>query len=113
MHTPEQRREVLARDGYRCQQCGSSGPLCVHHVVYRSDGGSDDLDNLATLCVECHTDKHQPDGWNALMRYSALVNVERQRVALHELYSRFIAALYGQSNLPCDLWHGELVIFHQ
>jgi len=30
----------------------------VHHIVERCKGGSDDLDNLVTLCLWCHTSKH-------------------------------------------------------
>ena len=30
----------------------------VHHVVYRSHGGSDDINNLVGLCRECHDKAH-------------------------------------------------------
>jgi RNA-directed DNA polymerase len=58
--TPEQaqwaarRREVLERDGYRCVHCGRSDHLHVHHQQPRRQGGSDQMDNLQTLCDECH-----------------------------------------------------------
>jgi 5-methylcytosine-specific restriction protein A len=50
------RKAVLLRDGYRCAVCGR---LCdrlaqVDHIVPRHDGGTDDLANLQTLCVEHH-----------------------------------------------------------
>lgn len=32
--------------------------LEVHHIIYRSNGGSDDEDNLVTLCHTCHSDLH-------------------------------------------------------
>lgn len=32
--------------------------LEVHHIVYRSHNGSDDADNLITLCHDCHTALH-------------------------------------------------------
>ena len=40
------RRAVFARDGFRCQYCGTSGRLTVDHVVPRTDGGCDELPNL-------------------------------------------------------------------
>ena len=30
----------------------------VHHIVPRAEGGSNDLDNLVTLCVACHKKRH-------------------------------------------------------
>jgi len=50
---------VLWRDGYKCQCCKKIKiPLQVHHIVYRSNGGSDHEDNLITLCEQCHKDIH-------------------------------------------------------
>jgi len=48
------RLEALARDAWRCQQCGRIGNSEVHHQVFRSHGGKDDSENLVTLCAECH-----------------------------------------------------------
>jgi hypothetical protein len=46
------RHRILARDGYRCQVPGCSCRrfLEVHHIIYRSQGGSNDHNNLITLC---------------------------------------------------------------
>jgi HNH endonuclease len=57
-HRPYQ---VLARTGWRCQACGARRRLDVHHVVKRSQGGSDlDLDRLVTLCRWCHDQTDAP-----------------------------------------------------
>jgi 5-methylcytosine-specific restriction endonuclease McrA len=50
--------EVLERDGWRCQDCGSATMLEVHHVQPRSKLGHDTSDNLITLCVDCHGRRH-------------------------------------------------------
>jgi 5-methylcytosine-specific restriction endonuclease McrA len=50
---------VLQRDGYQCVECGSDELLEVHHKVKRSKGGSDEMNNLITLCLSCHTKKHK------------------------------------------------------
>jgi hypothetical protein len=54
----EIRQEVLARDGYRCGNCGSTSKLHVHHIVPLSLGGSNELGNLRTLCKICHVKLH-------------------------------------------------------
>ncbi len=53
---PARRREVLARDGHRCRGrgCGGTRFLDVHHVVPRDHGGTNDPENLITLCAPCH-----------------------------------------------------------
>jgi 5-methylcytosine-specific restriction endonuclease McrA len=53
-----ERRQVLARDGWRCQQCGAKTHLEVHHRQFRSHGGEDDERNLITLCSACHRQCH-------------------------------------------------------
>lgn len=53
---------VLHRDDYRCQHKAKgtkhSKQLHVHHVVYRSQGGTDEPGNLLTLCRGCHDALH-------------------------------------------------------
>jgi 5-methylcytosine-specific restriction endonuclease McrA len=53
------RHRVLERDAWRCQDCGSSKDLHVHHLVKRSKLGDDALDNLITLCADCHRQRHR------------------------------------------------------
>ena len=52
---------VLNRDNYTCQYCKGKhkdSKLEVHHIVFRSKGGSDEENNLITLCHTCHKDLH-------------------------------------------------------
>ncbi|MCZ7663708.1 MAG: HNH endonuclease [Thermoleophilia bacterium] len=51
------RRAVLARDGYRCQYCGSVRHLTLDHIVPRSRGGSTCWENVVTSCAPCNTRK--------------------------------------------------------
>ena len=53
------KNEVLERDGWRCQDCGSARMLEVHHVRARSKLGHDTSDNLIALCVDCHGRRHR------------------------------------------------------
>jgi hypothetical protein len=48
------RRQIIQRDGYACQQCGSTNQLEAHHILARHRGGTDDPANLITLCDNCH-----------------------------------------------------------
>ncbi len=50
----EIRQEVLARDHRQCQVCGKEHSAQVHHIIPRSQGGSNELSNLIVLCGRCH-----------------------------------------------------------
>lgn len=56
------RAMILARDKHTCQYCKGKHKdpnLEVHHKIFRSRGGSDDLENLITLCHTCHKLLHK------------------------------------------------------
>jgi 5-methylcytosine-specific restriction endonuclease McrA len=52
------RQQVLRRDSWRCQSCGTMLSLEVHHKKFRSHSGQDSEENLITLCVDCHASAH-------------------------------------------------------
>ncbi len=67
--SPQRRNEILERNGFTCQLCGA-GPsdpdpfnpgrkvrLHVDHLIPISQGGTDDPDNLRTLCSNCNQGK--------------------------------------------------------
>lgn len=52
---------VLDRDSHTCQHCkgkSKDNRLEVHHIIFRSNGGSDEAENLVTLCKTCHDNVH-------------------------------------------------------
>lgn len=59
----EKREAALARDGHRCRLCNASkeeARIEVHHRCYPEELGTEPLEDLLTVCVECHdfaTDK--------------------------------------------------------
>ncbi|MGA9981611.1 MAG: HNH endonuclease [Candidatus Sulfotelmatobacter sp.] len=53
------RQQVLRRDGWRCQACGTMANLEVHHKEFRSHSGEDSEANLITLCSTCHAGIHR------------------------------------------------------
>ena len=52
------RQQILRRDGWRCQSCGTMANLEVHHKEFRSQSGDDSEENLITLCTACHHEIH-------------------------------------------------------
>lgn len=57
--TPAIRGRVLERDHFKCRRCGASAEAILHvdHIVPKSRGGTDDIDNLQTLCRDCNLGK--------------------------------------------------------
>jgi hypothetical protein len=52
------RLEVLKRDGDHCRVCNSEDRLEVHHRTYERLG-CEDLEDLMTLCHDCHETFHK------------------------------------------------------
>ncbi len=64
------RQKVFERDNFECQGCGMSQEahfvifntqLIIHHkdgCGWRKDMVNNDIDNLITLCIRCHTKVH-------------------------------------------------------
>ncbi len=52
--------EMLAKCARHCCICRRFEPLHlqVHHIVERSEGGDDTLDNIIAVCLTCHSDVH-------------------------------------------------------
>jgi len=64
--------KVLERDGFTCQICGKKDDpskykelgkaknaiLEVHHIKPKKDRGRSEIDNLITLCRDCHAKVH-------------------------------------------------------
>lgn len=60
----EVKRKVRIRDGHRCQMCGKTYNLEIHHKTYKIGGVSiighelECLECLTTLCEDCHSKVH-------------------------------------------------------
>ena len=52
------RKNVLIRDNFQCQYCGSKrGPMTVDHVVPKMLGGEEGWHNLVCACSRCNNRK--------------------------------------------------------
>lgn len=85
------RKNILKRDGYRCQYCGQKRtPLTLDHVIPKNKGGSDSWENLVCACARCNNRKGQR-------------TPEEARMTLHRLprrpnYLMFIRHFVGISD---------------
>ena len=46
------------QDNPMCEVCRMRPAIDLHHRQFRSQGGSDDPDNLILVCKKCHAQKH-------------------------------------------------------
>jgi 5-methylcytosine-specific restriction enzyme A len=92
------RAEARRRDGERCQSCGATEQLEVHHIVPLAAGGEQfGLSNLTTLCVDCH-----PGGRGAIETREP----SHPSPSAREKHWRKIGGLRLQSN-PTIRWSHE------
>lgn len=57
------RDRVLAKNGGRCVYCGDPADT-IDHVIPKSKGGTDDLDNLVPACRDCNSRKGNRLDWS-------------------------------------------------
>lgn len=63
------RRRVLSRAGFSCEMEGCRAPATeVDHIIPRSRGGSDEMDNLRALCPPHHREKSEAERLDGLRR---------------------------------------------
>ena len=63
------KKNILKRDGHRCQYCGSiGGKMTTDHVVPRSQGGAESWRNLVCACAVCNRRKGNRTPHQAGMR---------------------------------------------
>jgi len=116
---------VKNRDNYTCQYCKGKhrdSKLEVHHIVFRSNNGSDEQENLITLCHTCHQAVH--DGVISLnrigkikgqLKYATQMNSIRVQLLKHypeaiETFGFITKANRLEMNLPKDHNYDACVI---
>ncbi len=119
---------VLHRDNYKCQYCknkNKGSKLEVHHIIFKRNGGSDEPENLITLCKTCHDKLH--DGKivlklngkkNGQLKHATQMNSIRQQLLkllpeAEETFG-FITKEYRQMmNLPKEHYYDAVAIASQ
>lgn len=54
------RHEVFKKDNFRCVWCGKNNTITsleIDHIIPIAKGGTDELSNLRTLCVDCNRNR--------------------------------------------------------
>jgi hypothetical protein len=52
--------KILKRANAKCSLCGWCESTCdIHHILPKSKGGSDKMDNLICVCPNCHRSLHE------------------------------------------------------
>ncbi|HYA68195.1 MAG TPA: HNH endonuclease [Acidimicrobiales bacterium] len=95
------RRTVFARDGHRCQYCGSAAES-IDHVVPRSRGGLHVWDNVVAACRRCNTRKEDRSASEVGLVLRRQPVAPRQRVwllAMSEGARRDWAPYLGEQSL--------------
>ena len=52
--------KIIERDDQQCQVCGHRA-IDIHHIVFKSHGGTNDERNLILLCRACHKKAHDDE----------------------------------------------------
>lgn len=119
---------VLNRDNYTCQYCKGKtkdSRLHVHHIIFRSNGGSDEHENLITLCKTCHDRLHNGEIKLKLngkkkgqLKHATQMNIIRQQllklVPEAEETFGFITKEHRQiMNLPKEHYYDAVAIASQ
>ena len=75
----KRRLQILQHDNFKCTNCGKSPAidrevyLEIDHLLPHSKGGSEDDDNLVTLCRDCNRGKGNDESLNK-SRHADIVN---------------------------------------
>lgn len=55
--TAQQWQDLLERYNHQCLSCGTKDKLSADHVTPLASGGSNSIDNIQPLCVDCNCKK--------------------------------------------------------
>lgn len=88
------RKAVYRREGYRCAVCDDPRHLQIHHVVKRSQGGSNSPHNLVCLCPSCH----------ALVHGTNLTDWDVKPEDIEQAIVEYLADLYAEQGEVWNPW---------
>ena len=102
------RYEVLRRANQRCECCGVSvadKPIDVDHIVPRSLGGANDINNYQALCYECNTNKGNRDSTD-FRTLSSMFSVREEKCLFCDIQSIERSRIVAENNLAYAIRDG-------
>lgn len=117
--TKKLRFEVFKRDNFTCQYCGKQSPqivLEIDHIIPRSEGGGDSLENLITSCFECNRGKGKEllenfkEGTDPTEQAILLLERERQLKEYNAVIKKIRTRKNRDFNDISKYWHDQLNI---
>ena len=58
-----------------CEHC-SSPAVDIHHILFKSHGGKDEIMNLIALCRDCHNRAHNEPDFNNYLKQIHETNIK-------------------------------------
>lgn len=80
--------DLLVRAGRMCAICHRPHGVQLHHIVERSNGGSDDIDNAIPLCANCHDEVHASGASGRVSRKYTVSELKMHRERVIRLAQR-------------------------
>lgn len=100
------RQQALERDHYACRMCSNDNTtsrLEVHHRKYPDAWENDCLDNLTTVCIQCHdiyTDAQRRTKYKKKGKVHLAVVNEAPQVVLSDEKERSFCVMAHESPYP-------------
>ena len=103
--TPQQKREILERDEYRCVECGrgvaEGVELHVDHIIPKDKGGKATIENGQTLCAQHNflkkNDNATQSGKKRMIRLYELAKKESNQEMV--VFCREVLEVYDKHNI--------------
>lgn len=96
---PWSKRNILVRDNYTCQYCGSvAGKMTVDHIMPKSRGGKNTFENTVCSCFSCNNRKDDRTPREAEM----VLNCNPTQPTVSE-FTRKLAGSYASDNIFKEL----------
>ena len=112
-HWKTLRQEALQRDGGECVQCGGRDNLQVNHLRYKNPWEACVLDDVETLCRQCHREYHGigPTAFELQSRrIEQLIAIEAPRAVLVGEWKKLKRLIELENPFDLDDFAG--LIFH-
>jgi len=102
------RKHILLRDNHTCKKCGRRDLLDIHHIQAVMDGGSNEPENLITLCNVCHRE------WElAEMTLEVPFATWLPLPPYHVLFTSFLTKDAWSAPLSASDMHTNIMKFHE